>query len=43
MDMVEPKFIKEGYGYYDNEGLKIKDDAPEWAKQEYKEFMEMIL
>lgn len=39
MEQIEPEFIKQGYGYYDNEGLKIKKDAPKWAKDEYEEFM----
>lgn len=42
MDFVEPKFLIDGYGYYDNDGLKIKEDAPEWAKKEYKNFMQAI-
>ena len=42
MELIEPKFLKEGYGYYNNEGLQIKEDAPEWAKKEYKEFMEKL-
>lgn len=39
MDLVEPRFMIKGYGYYADEGLKIKDDAPQWAKDEYEEFM----
>lgn len=39
MDQAEPRFLKEGYGYYTDDGLKIKEDAPKWAKDEYKEFM----
>ncbi|MBB6622241.1 hypothetical protein H7E67_02245 [Clostridium gasigenes] len=43
MELVEPKFLREGYGYYDNDGLKVKEDAPEWAKKEYSEFMNAII
>lgn len=39
MEQIEPKFLKDGYGYYTDDGLKIKEDAPQWAKKEYKEFM----
>lgn len=39
MEQLEPKFIIEGYGYYTDDGLQIKEDAPQWAKDEYKEFM----
>lgn len=42
MELIEPKFLIEGYGYYDNDGLKVKEDAPQWAKDEYKEFMEQL-
>ncbi|MBB6715269.1 hypothetical protein [Clostridium gasigenes] len=43
MELVEPKFLREGYGYYDNDGLKVKEDAPAWAKKEYNEFMNEII
>lgn len=39
MEQDEPKFMKEGYGYYTDDGLQIKDDAPQWAKDEYRKFM----
>lgn len=39
MELAEPKFLIEGYGYYTDEGLQIKEDAPQWAKDEYKRFM----
>jgi hypothetical protein len=39
MDQVEPKFLIEGYGYYTDDGLNIKEDAPQWAKEEYEAFM----
>lgn len=34
-----PKFIEEGFGVFTDEGIKIKEDAPEWAKKEYYEFL----
>lgn len=43
MELLEPKFLREGYGYYDNDGLKVKEDAPVWAKKEYSEFMNEII
>lgn len=43
MELVEPKFLIEGYGYYDNDGLKVKEDAPDWAKKEYNEFMNELM
>ena len=34
-----PRFVKEGYEYLgEDEQWHIKDDAPEWAKKEFKEF-----
>lgn len=39
VEQIEPKFLKDGYGYYTDDGLKIKDDAPQWAKDEYNKFM----
>lgn len=40
---MEPRCIKEGYVFInDNEEWDIKKDAPEWAKQEFKEFMEQV-
>lgn len=42
MGLMEPEFMKQGYHYYDESGVKIKPDAPEWAKKEYKEFMKLI-
>lgn len=41
--MQEPKFIKEGYSYIGDDGKwHIKDDAPDWAKEEFKEFAFMV-
>lgn len=34
-----PRFVLEGYEYLgEDEQWHIKDDAPEWAKKEFKEF-----
>lgn len=30
------------YAYYDDDGLKIKEDSPQWVKNEYKKFMEEL-
>ena len=42
MELKETKFMSTEYAYYDDEGLKIKEDAPQWVKDEYKAFMEEI-
>lgn len=42
MEVVKPKFIDTEYAYYDDEGLKIKDDSPQWIKDEYKQFMDSL-
>lgn len=42
MDLKEPKFINSEYAYYDNTGLKIKEDSPQWVKDEYNEFMNSL-
>ncbi|WP_238917244.1 hypothetical protein [Clostridium sp. YIM B02555] len=42
MDLIEPKFLQEGYGYYTDDGLIVKEDAPQWAKDEYKNFMKEL-
>ncbi|MEF9953576.1 MAG: hypothetical protein RR657_05005 [Peptostreptococcaceae bacterium] len=41
MDLVEPKFMSTEY-YYHNSGIKIRDDAPQWVKDEYEEFMKAL-
>lgn len=42
--MEEPRFIREGYRYFDKKEMtwKIKDDAPAWAKAEFDEFMKLM-
>lgn len=42
--MGEPKCIQEGYAYIDDESETwcIKEDAPEWAKKEFKEFFDLV-
>lgn len=42
MDLVMPKFYELGYYYYDESGMKIKPDAPEWAKKEYERYMKLL-
>lgn len=37
-----PRFIEENYDYYNENGIQIKEDAPEWAKEEYKEYLKKI-
>lgn len=38
-ELEMPKFIQEGYEYLGEDGQwHIKDDAPEWAKKEFKEY-----
>lgn len=39
MELNEPKFMQTEYVYYDDDGLKIKDDSPQWVKDEYNAFM----
>jgi len=39
MELERPKFMDTEWYYYDDEGLKIKEDAPAWVKKEYEEFM----
>lgn len=41
--MEKPRFMEENYHYFDeNDNLKIKDNAPQWAKEEYEEFIKLI-
>ncbi|WP_198039508.1 hypothetical protein [Clostridium kluyveri] len=42
MELPEPKFMSTEYVYYDDEGLKIKEDSPQWVKNEYKTFMKEL-
>lgn len=43
MGLALPKFIEKGWSYTneDNE-ICLKENAPEWAKQEYEEFLKMV-
>ena len=42
-DMPPQRFIKEGYEYLGKDGeWHVKDEAPEWAKEEFKKFHEMV-
>lgn len=38
--LIKPK----GYEYWINneDGLKIKEDAPEWAKEEFEEYLKLM-
>lgn len=41
--MEEPRFMKEGYAFIgEDEQWHIKDDAPDWVKEEFAEFMKMV-
>lgn len=43
MGLEMPRFIEENWDYIDeNEKLCIKENAPDWAKKEYEEFMKKI-
>lgn len=38
-ELEMPRFIQEGYEYLgEDEQWHIRDDAPDWAKKEFKEF-----
>jgi hypothetical protein len=41
MMIVKPDFVLKGYGEmkYNPLRVTIKDDAPEWAKKEYEEYV----
>ena len=42
-ELKRPKFLDYEYTYIgDDEKWYIKDDAPQWAKDEFKKFMESI-
>lgn len=40
----EPRFMIEGYAYIDEETEKwcLKEDAPDWAVEEFNEFFDLI-
>lgn len=41
--MEEPRCFQEGYVFInEQEQWAIKEDAPEWAKKEFKEFMKKV-
>lgn len=41
--LEEPRFFQENYAYLnEKEEWCIKEDAPEWAKIEFKEYFEKI-
>ena len=44
MGLMKPRFMEEGWHYFDDkEGKwKIKPDAPEWEKKEAEEFYKKV-
>lgn len=42
--LEKPRCFEEGYVYLDveKEEWRIKDDAPDWAKEEFEEFQRAI-
>ena len=41
--LEKPKFMEENYHYFDkDDNLKIKDNAPKWAKEEYEEVIKKL-
>lgn len=44
MGLMMPRFIKEGWEYFDDkeDKWKVKPDAPEWAKKEAEEFYKKV-
>lgn len=44
MGMQPPRFMIEGYNYFDEKEMKwkLKEDAPDWAKKEFAEFEKMV-
>lgn len=42
MQIEKPEFMDTEYVYYDDDGLKIKEDSPKWVKDAYNEFMEEL-
>ena len=43
--LLEPRFLSEGWGYYDKKEkkFKLKPDAPKWAKEDFEDFCEKVL
>ena len=43
MGLLEPECMKQGYVYVGDDGeRRIKEDAPDWAKEEFKEFLRKV-
>ncbi|SHK38244.1 hypothetical protein SAMN02745248_02413 [Hathewaya proteolytica DSM 3090] len=42
MELERPKFMDTDYYYYDDDGLKIKENSPQWVKEEYEQFMSSL-
>ncbi|WP_223316896.1 hypothetical protein [Clostridium botulinum] len=43
MELKEPKFMTSEFVYYDEDGVQIKDNAPEWVRKEYEEFKKSLI
>lgn len=39
--LIVPKFKRQGFEYFDKETqkYKLKEDAPQWAEEEFKEYI----
>lgn len=39
--LIVPKFKRQGFEYFDEETqkYKLKEDAPQWAEEEFKEYI----
>lgn len=42
MELVKPKFMDTEYVYFDADGVKIKENSPEWVKEEYEKFIKQL-
>ena len=43
MGLMLPRFIEKNWSYKDeNNKICLKEDAPEWAKEEYEAFLKML-
>lgn len=42
MQLEKPKFIDTEFVFYTEDGIQIKDNAPEWIKREYEKFKKQL-
>lgn len=42
MQIEKPKFMDTEFIYYTEDGVKIKETAPEWVVKEYNDFMRKL-